>query len=654
MPKLILSDVDDLQDEESAITTLSNNNAATEEAFENTLSRDGTSPNNMNADLDMNSYRILNLPDALNDQEPITLGQLTAAEASVGGAPSTAQYLVLSANAGLSAERVFTVGSGLAGVNLGPNSTYTLSVDINGLTTLVGSVDNAADYMAIYDASTSSLRKTLLGSIFPPPAALTKTDDTNVTLTLGGTPATALLQATSLTLGWTGTLALSRLAQGTDGQLIVGQTSSASLYKTITGDWTISAAGAATLATVNAGSSGTFGTATQVGSFTVNTKGLITAASSVTITPAVGSITGLGTGVATFLATPTSANLQAALTDETGTGAAVFGTSPGFTTAANPVSSDGAALGTTALMWSDLFLASGGVINFNAGNYTVTHSAGLLAFNGNILLGASSSSVTGQLVQHGGTNINLALGAWASGPLMSAVNDANSAYVGLHIDSLSVILGGAGTASTSTTSGQLVVTGGVGVSGSVVAAGMFASTLNVNGASGAYNLDDRTGGGSHAWAIYATGNSFRLFSVNGSADRLTIDDANGLLSLTGGVVSAHPTAGQGYSTGAGGTATQGTSRTTGVTLNRVCGAITLFSQINTAISGATAQSFTVTNAAVAATDVIKVSQKSGSDKYLIFVTNTSAGSFQITSYTTGGTSNEAPVFNFTVTKAVTS
>lgn len=43
------------------------------------------------------------------------------------------------------------------------------------------------------------------------PAALTKVDDTNITLTLGGTPATALLQATSLTLGWTGTLAAARL-----------------------------------------------------------------------------------------------------------------------------------------------------------------------------------------------------------------------------------------------------------------------------------------------------------------------------------------------------------------------------------------------------------------------------------------------------------
>lgn len=44
------------------------------------------------------------------------------------------------------------------------------------------------------------------------PSALTKNDDTNVTLTLGGTPTTALLQAVSLTLGWSGTLADSRIA----------------------------------------------------------------------------------------------------------------------------------------------------------------------------------------------------------------------------------------------------------------------------------------------------------------------------------------------------------------------------------------------------------------------------------------------------------
>lgn len=47
-------------------------------------------------------------------------------------------------------------------------------------------------------------------SQLPTPAALTKVDDTNVTLTLGGTPSTALLQATSITAGWTGQLGLTR------------------------------------------------------------------------------------------------------------------------------------------------------------------------------------------------------------------------------------------------------------------------------------------------------------------------------------------------------------------------------------------------------------------------------------------------------------
>ena len=51
-------------------------------------------------------------------------------------------------------------------------------------------------------------------SQLPTPAALTRVDDTNVTLTLGGTPATALLQAVSLTLGWSGTLAVSRGGTG--------------------------------------------------------------------------------------------------------------------------------------------------------------------------------------------------------------------------------------------------------------------------------------------------------------------------------------------------------------------------------------------------------------------------------------------------------
>lgn len=47
---------------------------------------------------------------------------------------------------------------------------------------------------------------------------------------------------------------------------------------------------------------------------------------------AVGNITGLGTGVGTWLATPSSANLATAVTDETGSGSLVFGTSPTIAT----------------------------------------------------------------------------------------------------------------------------------------------------------------------------------------------------------------------------------------------------------------------------------------------------------------------------------
>jgi hypothetical protein len=119
------------------------------------------------------------------------------------------------------------------------------------------------------------------------------------------------------------------------------------------------------------------------------------------------------------------------------------------------------------------------------------------------------------------------------------------------------------------------------------------------------------------------------------------------LAATGAITSSG-TAGVGYATGAGGTVTQGTSRTTGVTLNKTTGAITLYS----AAGSATAATFTVTNSTVAATDVIILNQKSGTDLYDLMVTAVVAGSFNITFRTTGGSTTETPVFNFAVIKGV--
>ena len=62
--------------------------------------------------------------------------------------------------------------------------------------------------------------------------------------------------------------------------------------------------------------------------------------------------------------------------------------------ALSPAVSDGNALGTTSLMWADLFLASGGVVNFNNGDVTVTHSSDLLTVaGGNVSATIDSTSV---------------------------------------------------------------------------------------------------------------------------------------------------------------------------------------------------------------------------------------------------------------------
>jgi len=63
-----------------------------------------------------------------------------------------------------------------------------------------------------------------------------------------------------------------------------------------------------------------------------STSGAVTVAGTLAASNGGTGLTSLGTGVATFLATPSSANLAAALTDETGSGANVFATSPTLVT----------------------------------------------------------------------------------------------------------------------------------------------------------------------------------------------------------------------------------------------------------------------------------------------------------------------------------
>jgi hypothetical protein len=231
-------------------------------------------------------------------------------------------------------------------------------------------------------------------------------------------------------------------------------------------------------------------------------------------------------GVQAFLASPTSANLRAAMTDETGTGLLVFNTSPTLVT---PI------LGTP----------TSGTLTNCTGLPIATGVSGLAANVATFLATPSSANLAAVLTDETGTGANV----FANTPTL--------------------------------------VTPNIGA---------------------------------------ATGTS---------------------LTATGTIVSSG-TAGVGYSTGAGGAVTQATSRTTGVTLDKTSGAITLFS----AAGSATAATFTVTNSTVSATDVIILNQKSGTDLYDLMVTAVAAGSFNISFRTTGGTTTEQPVFNFAVIKAV--
>jgi hypothetical protein len=106
----------------------------------------------------------------------------------------------------------------------------------------------------------------------------------------------------------------------------------------------------------------------------------------------------------------------------------------------------------------------------------------------------------------------------------------------------------------------------------------------------------------------------------------------------------------GYITGEGGVVTQATSKSTGVTLNKKCGQITLNSAT---LAASTTVSFTLTNSTVAATDIVMLNHVSvGTLGNYALSARAAAGSVTIAVRNiTGGSLSDALVIGFAVVKA---
>jgi len=278
------------------------------------------------------------------------------------------------------------------------------------------------------------------------PSALTKVDDTNVTLTLGGTPATALLQAVSLTLGWSGQLSIARGGTNTNTLGSSGQLaqSDGTKYSWTTATYPSVATGAGTILRAD-GTNWVASTSTFADTY---------AASSLLYSNGANAVTGLATGNSSTLATNSS----------------------GVPTWVGPMTNGQLLIGSTGATPVAATLTAGT-------NIGITNAAGSITIN-------NTSTASGQV--NSGTANQLAYYA-TTGTAVSGLTSANSAT--LVTDATGVP---AWTAPM--TNGQLLIgsTGGTPVLGTITGTGGItvtnaAGSITISGSGGGFSWTDVTG-----------------------------------------------------------------------------------------------------------------------------------------------------------------
>jgi hypothetical protein len=439
MTKINLTNLSSLTNETAALNNLNSNWAVISTAIDNTLSRDGTSPNQMGADFDMNSHkilnigdpldfhltnRIINLPDAIDLQSPVTLHQLSTVLTSLTGA--------LAGHPATSTDKAAARYSGTLGVL--QNSGLIIS-DGNGIT---ADVSNAGvpsfdiyttDGVHQADISTTSYGPSGGGIFHGKHARGTRTSPTASQAgdIIGGYGFRAFHSGGAFQLSspasWHGVASENQTATNfgmyhrflttpkgsttRQERVIIADTGTLWAHDTSTFDPTVTLQTQPFGSAVNAQilSSGSSNACLGAVSYGGNVGGGFRGGNArgtpanPTATLSGDLLTFLGAhgydGNGSFAGSKALISLRAAedfSTTNQGTEIGFAVTTPTTTTRTEyvtlssgvlkPGSNGLTALGTGTNSWSNLFLASGGVLNFNNGNLTLTHSAGLITNSG--------------------------------------------------------------------------------------------------------------------------------------------------------------------------------------------------------------------------------------------------------------------------------
>lgn len=468
-----------------------------------------------------------------------TAGQIPRSGSSAAPSWSTATYPATAAqgtvlNAGaanvISATAAPVLGNpgttiGTLGLAGNTSGTVTITPQATaGTPTLT--LPNASGTFAVSAAAPLTLNATT-GALSITTGTLSKVDDANVTLTLGGTPTNALLNAVSITAGWSGQLGLTR-----------GGT-------------------AASLTASNGGIVYSTASAMAILAGTATAGQMLRSGSSAA--PA--------WSTATWPATTTASQLL-------------------YSSAANTV--------------AGLATANRGVLNTDGS-------------------GVPSITATPTLGVNGGTGGSLALNGSTSGTATITV-----------------------AAAAGTVNFRLPTSNG--------------SNTNVLSTDGSGNTSwVAAGAGDVVGPGSATDNAVcRYDTTTGKVIQnsgVTIDDSANI--ATAGSILSSGTGGVGYATGAGGTVTQLTDKSTAVTLNAICGAITMN---NAALAADTTVSFTLNNSTIALGDVLILNHGGGVGQasYVLQAQSTAGSAIIYVRNITAGSLSQGIVIRFAVIKSVTS